>query len=68
MTDDIDLCELMRCSEDEISAKNYILYNVFAIYILSKLAASQSMGLIGSGFKNPKAAATMMSKHFYCLA
>jgi hypothetical protein len=67
MTDDLDLCELMRYTEDEIAAKEYILYNVFAVYILSQLAASQSMGLIGSGFKNPKAAATMMSKRFPAL-
>jgi hypothetical protein len=67
MSDDLALCELMRYTEDEIAAKEYTLYNVFAVYILSKFAASQSMGLIGAGFKNPKAASTMMSKRFPAL-
>lgn len=67
MTDDIDLRELSRYSAAEIKAKNYILLNVFSVYILSRLAASQSMGLIGSGFKNRKAVNTMMSKRFPAL-
>jgi hypothetical protein len=64
MTDDLNICELMRYSEDEISAKNYRSFNVFAVYILSQLGASQSMGLIGSEFKNPKAVDSMVSKRF----
>ena len=56
ITDDLDLCKLMQYSEDEISAKNYRSLNVFAVYILSQLGASQSMGLIRSEFKNTKAA------------
>lgn len=66
-TDDIDLCELMNYSADEISAKEYRTFNVPAIYLLSVLGASQSMGLIGAGFKNPKACMTMMAKRFPAL-
>ncbi len=54
MSDDIDLCELMRYTEDEIAAKEYTLYIVFTVYILSKLAASQSMGLIGGRIQEPE--------------
>ena len=38
--------------------------NVVPAYILSRLAASQSMGIIGAGFKSPKHAVAMLSKRF----
>jgi hypothetical protein len=38
--------------------------NVVTAYILSRLAASQSMGIIGAGFKSPKHAVAMLSKRF----
>ena len=67
LTHDFDLRDLLRYSAAIIAPKRLVTYNVFAVYILSHLAASQSMGLIGAGFKNPKAAVTMMSKRFPAL-
>ena len=54
----------MRMSPQEISAKDYRNMNVVTVYILSRLAASQSMGIIGAGFKSPKHAVAMLSKRF----
>jgi len=48
----------------EISARDYRNMNVVTAYILSRLAASQSMGIIGAGFKSPKHAVAMLSKRF----
>ena len=67
ITRDLDLRELMDMSVQEITAKDYHAMNVVTAYVLSRLAASQSMGLIGAGFKNPKAAVTMMTKRFPAL-
>jgi len=64
ITSDLDLRELMRLSDEEISAKDYRVLNVVTVYILSRLATSQSMGLIGAGFKSPKHAVGMLSKRF----
>ena len=64
---DFDLRQLLNYTETELASKGYISYNVFAVYILSQLAASQCMGLLGAGFKNPKAAVTMMSRRFPAL-
>ena len=68
LTHDFDLRDLLRYTAASIAPKRLETYNVFAVYILSHLAASQSMGLIGAGFKNPKAAVTMMSKRFPALS
>ncbi len=38
--------------------------SVVTAYVLSRLAASQSMGIIGAGFKSPKHAVAMLSKRF----
>jgi hypothetical protein len=69
LPDKFDLCWLME--EDDLpskdSAKEYVFLNGCAVYILSKLAVSQSMGLISSGFKNPKGARLMLSKRFPAL-
>ena len=54
----------MIMSVEEISAKDYHAMNVFTAYILSRLATSQSMGIIGAGFKSPKHAVAMLSKRF----
>ena len=48
----------------EISARDYRNMNVVTAYLLSRLAASQSMGIIGAGFKSPKHAVAMLSKRF----
>ena len=61
---DLDLRELMDMSIQEISAKDYHAMNVVTAYVLSRLAASQSMGIIGAGFKSPKHAVAMLSKRF----
>jgi hypothetical protein len=54
----------MSMTPQEISAKDYRNMNVVTAYILSRLAASQSMGIIGAGFKSPKHAVAMLSKRF----
>ena len=54
----------MPMSDEEISAKDYRVMNVVTVYILSRLATSQSMGIIGAGFKSPKHAVAMLSKRF----
>ena len=38
--------------------------NVVTAYVLSRLAASQSMGIIGAGFKSPRHAVAMLAKRF----
>ena len=65
LPDKFDLCWLME--EDDLPSKEYVFLNGCSMYILSKLAASQSMGLIASGFKNPKEARLMLSKRFPAL-
>ena len=54
----------MNMSEEEISAKDYRALNLVTVYVLSRLAASQSTGIIGAGFKSPKHAVAMLSKRF----
>jgi hypothetical protein len=54
----------MSMTPKEISARDYRNMNVVTAYILSRLAASQSMGIIGAGFKSPKHAVAMLSKRF----
>jgi hypothetical protein len=54
----------MSMTPQEISAKDYRNMNVVTAYLLSRLAASQSMGIIGAGFKSPKHAVAMLSKRF----
>ena len=61
---DLDLRELMDMSIQEISAKDYHAMNVVTAYVLSRLAASQSMGIIGAGFKSPRHAVAMLAKRF----
>jgi hypothetical protein len=51
-TDSVDLSKLME--DDDLKHSDYTYENLTAIYILSKLAASQSMGLLESRFKNMK--------------
>ena len=41
--------------------------NLFAVFVLAKLAGSQSMGLLAAGFKNMKAARTLLTKKFPAL-
>jgi hypothetical protein len=53
----------MSMTPKEISARDYRNMNVVTAYILC-LAASQSMGIIGAGFKSPKHAVAMLSKRF----
>ena len=38
--------------------------NVVTAYVLSRLAASQSMGIIGAGFKSPRHAVAMLAMRF----
>jgi len=54
----------MSMTPKEISARDYRNMNVVTAYLLSRLAASQSMGIIGAGFKSPKHAVAMLSKRF----
>jgi hypothetical protein len=54
----------MSMTPQEISARDYRNMNVVTAYLLSRLAASQSMGIIGAGFKSPKHAVAMLSKRF----
>ena len=54
----------MDMSIQEISAKDYHAMNVVTAYVLSRLAASQSMGIIGAGFKSPRHAVAMLAKRF----
>ena len=54
----------MSMTPQEISARDYRNMNVVTAYLLSRLAASQSMGIIGVGFKSPKHAVAMLSKRF----
>jgi hypothetical protein len=39
-----------------------------AIYVFSKLASSQSTGLLATGFKSAKSARALLSKKSFCLA
>ena len=53
---EFELPRLMDMSLAEIQAAPYLSLNLFTIYVLSKLAASQSMGLLASASKNAKSA------------
>ena len=53
--------------ENELVDKEYEHVNMIALYILSKLARSQSMSLLAPGFKNTKACRAMLVKRFPAL-
>ena len=53
--------------EENLEDKEYQLMNTVGMYILTRVCTSQSMGIIGSGFKNLKSLRTMLAKRFPAL-
>jgi hypothetical protein len=51
----------------EVTEQEYTHMNMASMYILARVATSQCMGLIGSGFKNMKASRTMLARRFPAL-
>ena len=51
----------------EVTEQEYTHMNMASMYILARVATSQCMGLVGSGFKNMKASRTMMARRFTAL-
>lgn len=49
----INLPNLME--DSEVERHDYEYLNMPGVYILARICTSQSMGLVGSGFKNLKA-------------
>ncbi len=49
---------------DKFNEFEFQQMNLASIYMLSALASSQSMGRIGSAFKNVKNAASIMQRNF----
>ena len=52
---------------EEVTEQEYTHMNMAAMYILARVATSQCMGLVGSGFKNMKASRTMLARRFSAL-
>ncbi len=51
---------------DDLGARKYVNLKMAGLYVLSRLAASQSMGLIRPAFKNMKAARTLCATLCAC--
>jgi hypothetical protein len=45
----------------------YLNLNLASMYILNRVCTSQSMSMVGAGFKNPKALRLMLSRRFPAL-